>query len=395
MKFAMIHNHLQEEKQKTRTTTKTITLVLAIISILLLITPALIFDIQLAQAQRQLTPFSQLGFGNIGNTTSTDPSTVDADGDGFTPVAGDCDDSNPTIFPGAIEVANGIDEDCDGVIDNAGTTPTDPNAGTTPTDPNAGTTPTDPNAGTGTPTTGTDPSTVDADGDGYSPATGDCDDNNQFAYPGALDLHGNGIDEDCDGLIDGTVDPNVDEDGDGFSPAAGDCNDSHPFVYPGSFEWENGTDDDCDGVIDNTGTGSSTGNTVPNTGTPVFDPGAQTVDQDLDGYSTIRGDCDDSNPSVYPGAVELADGLDNDCDGIVDGTGGGTTTGTTPLDPNAGTSTPSTDPNELDQDLDGYSPSMGDCDDTNPFINPDAIDVEGNGIDEDCDGFDGTIEEME
>jgi hypothetical protein len=60
------------------------------------------------------------------------------------------------------------------------------------------------------------------------------------------------------------------------------------------------------------------------------------------------------------------------------------------------TTTTGTDPTTIDQDFDGYSPSTGDCDDSNPNAYPSATEVDANGIDEDCDGFDGTlVEEME
>jgi hypothetical protein len=88
----------------------------------------------------------------------------------------------------------------------------------------------------------------------------------------------------------------VDADGDGFTVAAGDCDDGDATRYPGAVEVLNGIDDDCDGVVDN--------------GFPV--------DADADGY-TVPLDCDDTNATIYPGAVEvLGDGLDNDCDGVVD-----------------------------------------------------------------------------
>ena len=43
-----------------------------------------------------------------------DPSLVDADGDGYTPDAGDCDDTRPNVYPGAPDYCDGLDADCDG-----------------------------------------------------------------------------------------------------------------------------------------------------------------------------------------------------------------------------------------------------------------------------------------
>jgi len=87
------------------------------------------------------------------------------------------------------------------------------------------------------------------------------------------------------------------------------------------------------------------------------------VDTDGDGVPDVD-DCDPYDASVYPGAPELADGLDNDCDGVVD----------------EGTDT-------VDDDGDGYSEDEGDCDDSNSSVNPGAVEVADNGIDDDCDGI--------
>ncbi|MCB9666358.1 MAG: hypothetical protein H6732_19765 [Alphaproteobacteria bacterium] len=186
----------------------------------------------------------------------------------------------------------------------------------------------------------------------------------------------------------------VDEDGDGV-PASKDCNDLNPLVNPSQTEKCNGADDDCDGQIDQSDEpfSGATG--------PYF------RDEDIDGFGaetskrffcsapndwTLKGgDCDDTRASIRPGAVEICDDVDNDCDGLTDGED---------LDLNVQGS-PDAVFRYVDGDGDGvgdgdgqwlcFEPAQGwadddgDCDDTNPLVNPSASET-CNGLDDDCNG---------
>ncbi len=100
-----------------------------------------------------------------------------------------------------------------------------------------------------------------------------------------------------------------------------------------------------------------------------------------DGYVLDDTDCDDADAVVYPTATEIpGDGNDQYCDGNdstyyyldADGDGYG--------DPNVAV---------IDsQKPDGYVTDSADCDDTNAFISPNAAEICGDGIDQDCDGND-------
>ena len=153
----------------------------------------------------------------------------------------------------------------------------------------------------------------DADGDGYSPNGGDCNDSNQMIYPGAPEIC-DGLDNDCSEVTPAEVNSECyDDDGDGFcevppcintTSVEPDCNDQAPMAFPGATEVVNALDDNCNGRIDE--------------GTVVYD-------DDGDGYcetppcvNTTRqeSDCDDDQFTVSPAGTEVCgDGLDNDCDG--------------------------------------------------------------------------------
>ena len=218
-----------------------------------------------------------------------DDGITDEDGDGYTEVDGDCNDANDEVNPGSAEVANGLDDDCNGCVDD-----------------------------------------VDVDGDGWTPDPecgvvcdsdddGDIDANDRLCYdclegdatfnPDAADIPYDDLDQDCSGFDE------CDVDGDGYKATStagpgcdgNDCDDTRAEVHPGAIEANgNGLDDDCDGIVD-----------VP--------------DADGDGYTVEGGDCMDVDaetgtgeqvalsPQVNPGAREICfDMLDNDCDGWID-----------------------------------------------------------------------------
>ncbi|GEM_PF-2370740 len=174
----------------------------------------------------------------------------DPDGDGWL-VPEDCAPADETRHPGADELADDVDQDCDGFVDEG--TPAYDDDGDGFTEDEGDCDDADPEAHPGaeeTPWDGVDQDCsgadlLDADGDGHE-VPEDCDDHDAESHPGAEELP-DGLDQDCDGDVDeGTT--AIDEDGDGYSELDGDCDDSDPAVSPAAEEiCDNGLDDDCDG----------------------------------------------------------------------------------------------------------------------------------------------------
>ena len=339
-------------------------------------------------------------FYDVTDTTFTIiPATLpDEDMDGYD-ISVDCDDTNPDVNPGATEICNGIDDDCDGLIDAQ------------------------------------DPSTVglltlylDFDDDGFgdllspmrscTPLQGfvfdntDCNDFDPTINPGAPEIC-NGIDDDCDGLIDDD-DPNLtnvttwflDNDNDGFGDdnnsitncnppsgyisTGGDCDDNNPNVNPAATEICNGIDDDCDGLIDSmdpslVGIGvwfrDADGDNFGSF-TNFLNACTQPI-----GYISISGDCDDNNANINPLAQEVCNGLDDDCDGLVDAddpSAIGVSIWFRDMDGDA-FGDPNRPVSSCTQPF-GFVLNNQDCNDNNSSVNPGAREI-CNGIDDDCDGL--------
>ena len=322
--------------------------------------------------------------------------------EGFAEEGGDCDNQEPLANPGATEVCDGIDNNCDGDIDiNA-------------TDGVA--------------------YYADADEDGYGDASvelvgceqpegyvtddTDCDDTNAEANPGASEVCDEGVDNDCNGLADdddsnlieaSSINWYLDADGDGYGEEGStasesctapidsttgntyvdnddDCDDTSITIYLGAPEVCDTFDNDCDGVVndkptdavqyyldaDEDGYGDDNNIIVD-----CSDPSTSTLT-----YVTQGGDCDDSDSSFNPGVTDTCDGIDQNCSGDESDASGSNTF-------------------YIDLDNDGYGSTVSsllaceapanfvsdgtDCDDADPNVNPDADEV-CDAIDNDCDG---------
>ncbi len=283
---------------------------------------------------------------------------TDADTDGYSVEAGDCNDDEASISPAAQEACDGVDNNCDGAIDDGATT-------TFYTDADED--------GFGDPTTARGACTLNA---GEVEDATDCDDANADANP-AMDEACDELDNDCDGVVDDGVllTFSIDLDGDGYGDASatqeacvapagyaaneGDCLDTDPAYHPGAAERDcaDPTDYNCDGSV-------------------AYD------DEDGDGWAACS-ECDDASATTHPGALEVCNDIDDDCAGGVDD---GATDALIWY---------------IDYDGDGYGSSRlttlacdapadyvandDDCDDTAAGISPDGIEA-CNGVDDDCDG---------
>jgi hypothetical protein len=313
---------------------------------------------------------------------------LDADGFGSEPIEGslgctgagestvdtDCDDTRADAFPGAPELCNGLDDDCDDTVDP---------------DPLVLIWPDRDDDGAGD----RDATPVDVCGPVVQGAlTGDdCDDTNPFIGPSEVELPADGVDQDCDDAELCWEDTDGDDYGAalaagpldcaGFVLLGGDCDDANPQVSPAGIERCNNLDDDCDGEIDE-GYGATL--YLPDAdgdgfGDDAAPPVSSCASDAPEGLVETPGDCDDSDAAVHPEATEVrADGVDQDCDGFeacytdLDGDGYGALG--VQFDPALTCAAPP------------FADDALDCDDADAAVNPDATEVVGNAIDEDCDG---------
>ncbi len=189
----------------------------------------------------------------------------------------------------------------------------------------------------------------------------------------------------------------VDVDGDGWS-AGSDCDDADPDTHPYAEEVCDGQDNDCDGQIDE---GLDLQTDVNNCGACGVACGegftctngqcVPCTDNDQDGFTICDGDCDDSNAQIGPDSEDVCDGIDNNCNGIVD-----EFTDIFSDPQNCGGCGMVCPPGSVcsngvcvvcnDNDQDGFTTCDGDCDDNDPAYNPGTFD-DCNGNDNNCDGI--------
>ena len=371
---------------------------------------------------------------------------ADLDQDGFAE-SEDCDDLDAQVFPGAAEVCDEIDNDCDGEVDEADAEDVEiwyldsdgdgfgdqqdsvtacyaPEGYVAESKMGFDCDDSAPDYHPGADESDcTDPNDYncdgsvayeDVDGDGWA-ACEECNDADADVRPDATEICDE-IDNDCDGDIDdgdssvtGTTTWFIDFDGDGFgyegytrescvmpsgyTTDSSDCDDGDPNVNPSATEVCNEMDDDCDGDVDDDDLDLD-----PTTAFLWY------IDDDGDGFGSDGAteqrcamregwaagdtDCDDGDADVHPDAAEICNGIDDDCDESVDDDD-------VDLDPSSATTW------YIDYDGDGFGSSSytqesceaeagwvasdSDCDDTNPDVNPDGTEV-CNEIDDDCDG---------
>jgi hypothetical protein len=275
------------------------------------------------------------GYGDPNDSVTSADSNAP---EGYVDNSGDCNDLDAAINPDAEEVCDDKDNNCSGEFDEGevctqniyyrdadGDGYGDPNDSVTTEDPNAP--------------------------DGYVVDSSDCNDDDPAIHPGAEEVCDE-VDNNCSGEIDEgdlCADQNIyyrDADGDGYGDPndsvttedpnapdgyvvdSSDCNDDDPNIHPNAEEVCDEVDNNCSGETDE-GDVCADQNTYYRDadGDGYGNPDDSTTTDDTqapDGYVVDSSDCNDDDPNIHPGVEDIADTIDNDCDGEIDEDGGET-----------------------------------------------------------------------
>ncbi len=305
------------------------------------------------------------GYGDAANVASACDQPA-----GYLSDGSDCDDTVTDIHPGAIEVCDDADNDCDGTIDENDAA--DVITWYADTD------------GDGW---GDDDSTyISCDAPvGYVVGGNDCDDGNASISPGSTE-YCNSRDDNCDGVTDEDTAADAstwyqDADSDNYGNAAAtdvacnrpsgyvaddtDCDDTDSGVRPGASEYCDSEDDDCDGVVDNSAVDAPTWYEDADADTLGNATVSQRACTQPVAYVSNASDCDDTDATIIDAASNIWY-RDYDVDGY--GQLYSTTTGCTPPG--------------------GYTDNPDDCNDYSATVYPGATDAWYDGVDSDCGGDD-------
>ncbi len=183
---------------------------------------------------------------------------------GFVARGGDCKDSDANVHPGQREVCDQVDNDCDGMLDDADS---------------------------GVDTANGSLYYRDADGDGFGSATTSV---RACQKPA------------------------------GYAQTSTDCNDALATVHPSALEVCDQVDNDCDALTDSADSSvdlSTAHAYYRDADSDTFGAGTAMIACSAPtGYVAAMGDCNDADNTSKPGGLEICDGADNDCDGGTDGT---------------------------------------------------------------------------
>ena len=314
----------------------------------------------------------------------------DKDEDGFTSLY-DCDDNNPNIYPGANELCDGVDNNCNEETDEGLTTYTYYRDAD--------------NDGFGDDGAPIDTCLTEVP-EGYALQAGDCNDNNGDIRPDAVEVC-DSLDNNCNGMLNEGLDVftyyrDADNDGFGdegifidtcitFSPTGyvtqgGDCNDNDENIHPDAAEVCDSIDNNCNGMLND---GLDVFTYYRDADSDGFGDEGISIDSCItiapDGYVTQGGDCNDNDENVHPDAAEVCDDIDNNCNGLYnDGLDVFTYYRDADQDGfgDEGMSIDSC----INIAPDGYVTQGGDCNDNDENVHPDAAEV-CDDIDNNCNGL--------